>query len=389
MSSSVASDRVRLGIAGVGSMGQVHARQVLDGKVPRCELTALCDTKREALAGFDGVPFFGSPNEMLRSGKVDAVLIATPHYDHTTVGIAGLEAGLHVLVEKPISVHKADCLRLISAHKKPKQVFAAMFNQRTDPFYQKIRELVQSGELGKIQRVNWIVTNWFRSEAYYSSGGWRATWAGEGGGVLLNQCPHNLDLFQWMFGMPKRVRAWCSIGKYHNIEVEDDVNAFMEFADGGTAVFITSTGEAPGTNRLEIAGDRGRLVYENDVLKFVRNETPTHEYSRTTTKRFEPPAVWNIEIPISGHGGQHNEIIRNFVDAILDGTPLIARAEEGIHSVELANAMLLSSFEDQPVDLPIDPSAYEAILKKKISESKYVKKVADVKTADDFASSFR
>lgn len=379
---------LRLGIIGLGCMGRAHAAFIQSGKIPRCRLTAVCDVQEESLARFQEPARFTNASDLIHSGKVGGVLIATPHYSHTTIGIEALTAGLHVLVEKPISVHKADCERLIAAHRSKKQVFAAMFNQRADPYYIKLRELIQAGELGKIRRINWIITNWFRTAAYYASGGWRATWAGEGGGVLLNQCPHNLDLWQWLFGLPSKVRAHCQVGRYHDIEVEDDVTAYLEYPDGTTGVFITSTGEAPGTNRLEVAGERGRVVIENDRFLFTRNEVEMSEFSRTTPHAFAAPAVWNIEIPVSGHGGQHVEILENFTRAILDKTPLIAPAAEGIRSVELANAMILSSFTGRTVDLPLNSAVYARFLKKKISSSTPKKVVRIPVAADDFSKSF-
>ncbi len=384
--------KVRIGIVGLGNMGNAHAQQILAGKINRLELGAVADLDPMKLARVPQVKGFKTAADMMASGLIDAILIATPHYDHTTIGIAALQAGLHVMVEKPISVHRADCERLIAAYKgrEKKQVFAAMFNQRTDRYYQKIRELIQSGELGEIRRVNWIITNWFRTHAYYASGGWRATWAGEGGGVLLNQCPHNLDLFQWMFGMPVTLSANCAFGKYHDIEVEDDVTATMQFGNGATGVFITSTGEAPGTNRLEITAERGKLVYENDKISYTRNEMPMGEFSRTTTQSFATPAVWDVTIPAAGHGGQHNEVLQNFTDAILDGAKLVAPAPEGIHSVTLANAMLLSAWTDKPVKLPIDAKKYERLLKARIAESAKLGKKKKVVAAApvDFAKSF-
>ena len=348
---------------GLGLMGAGHARSILNGMVPGCELAAVCDQNKEAAAEFPDIPFFHDPAELMRSGAVDAVFICTPHYSHTTLGIAALKAGLHVLVEKPISVEKADALKLIAAHRRPGQVFAAMFNQRTDPLYQKLRELVTSGELGQIRRVNWTVTDWFRTEAYYAHGGWRATWAGEGGGVLLNQCPHNLDLFQWIFGMPSKVRGFCQFGRYHKIEVEDDVTAYFEYPDGMTGVFITSTGEAPGTNRLEVAAERGRLVLEGGRMEFRRNEIPATQFSRTTDQKFSPPPVWDISIPVPTHRGeQHVGILKNFTNAILHGEKLLSPAAEGIHSVELANAILLSSIEDTTVELPLSAPRFAKLL---------------------------
>lgn len=382
--------KVRLGIVGIGNMGNAHAQNILAGKIARLELTAVADTDPERLKRVPQVKGFATADEMIASGLIDAILVATPHYDHTTIGIKALKAGLHVMIEKPLSVHRADCERLIAAHTNKKQVFAAMFNQRTDHYYIKIRDLIQSGELGEIRRVNWIITNWFRTETYYASGGWRATWGGEGGGVLLNQCPHNLDLFQWMFGLPVKLRANCAFGKYHDIEVEDDVTAFMEFENGATGVFITSTGEAPGTNRLEITAERGRLVYEDDKITYLRNEQEMTAFSRTTTQSFAMPERWNVTIPAAGHGPQHNGILENFTAAILDGAPLIAPAAEGIRSVELANAMLLSAWTDKEVTFPIDGKKYERLLKAKIAESKTKKKKKKVvkATADDFSKSF-
>jgi predicted dehydrogenase len=382
-------ETVRLGIVGLGSMGSVHAQAIVNGKVPRCELTAVCDKKAERLKQFSSAEGFLSVDDFLRSSATDAVLIATPHYSHTTIGIKALETGRHVLVEKPISVHKSDAERLIAAHRRPDQVFAAMFNQRTDPFFLKLRQLVQSGELGTIRRVNWTITNWFRTEAYYQSSDWRATWGGEGGGVLLNQCPHNLDLFQWIFGMPASVRAFCHFGRYHDIEVEDDVTAYLEYSDGMTAIFSASTGEAPGTNRLEVAAERGKVVIENDRFLFTRNEVPMGEFSRTDPGRFSAPATWDIRIPIEGHGPQHNGILANFVTAILDEAPLIAPAREGIFSLELANLFLLSSLENRSVQLPLDGALFEQHLRKLITSSDRQKPKVVREASDDMANSFR
>jgi predicted dehydrogenase len=382
---------LRLGIIGLGNMGQVHARALATGKISRCRLMAVCDPDSRLLGNYSPARGFLSSSELIRSGEVDAVLIATPHYSHTPIGIEALEAGLHVLVEKPLSVHKADCERLIAAHRSDDQVFAVMFNQRTDPYYLKLRELIRSGELGTIRRINWIVTNWFRTAAYYASGGWRATWAGEGGGVLLNQCPHQLDLWQWLFGMPCKVRAFCHLGRYHDIEVEDDVTAYLEYENGTTGVLITSTGEAPGTDRLEIAAERGRVVIENERFSFIRNEVPMSKFCQESADWFGKPQTWEGEIPISGHGGQHNEILQNFTDAVLDRKALIAPAAEGVRSVELANAMLLSSFTDTTVALPIDAAIFEQLLNERIAGSTAGRK--DVRlpalSLEDFTKSFR
>ncbi len=384
---------VRVGVIGIGNMGTPHAHNIRDGKIPRLQLAAVCDVDPAKLARVPEVPHYADAAAMIRSGLVDAVIIATPHYDHTTIGIDALGQGLHVLTEKPLSVHKADCERLIAAYeRRPRreQVFAAMFNERTDPHNTKLRHLITSGELGEIRRINYITTDWFRTEAYYASGGWRATWGGEGGGVLTNQCPHRLDLMQWFFGMPSKVRAFCGFGRWHDIEVEDQVTAYLEFPNGATGVFVTTTGEAPGTNRLEIAGENGRVVMEHGRIQFTRNLTPMSEFSRTSTQSFATPETWNIDIPVHGNGGQHNEVLANFADAILDGKPLIAPAPEGLRSVELANAIIYSALTDRTVELPLDGAAYEAELKKLIANSRFTKKtVAGVASAADFASSLK
>lgn len=358
---------VRLGIIGLGNMGAVHARHILEGKISRVRLSAVCDRNTDKLAPFAPAKPFATADALLASGEVDAVLIATPHFDHTATGIAALQAGVHVLVEKPISVHKADALRLLAAHQNPKQVFAVMFNQRTDPRYRHLRQLIQSGELGAVRRINWTITDWFRTQAYYGSGGWRATWAGEGGGVLLNQSPHQLDLWCWLFGVPQTVRAFCQFGRFHKIEVEDSVTALLEYAHGAQGVFITTTGEAPGTNRLEIAADRGKVIIEGLNLKWTRTDTPVAEWCAHHPKGFEAPSVTQQDSTFENTGGQHVEVLQNFIDAILDGTPLIAPAAEGLYSIELANAMLYSTFTNTTVQLPLDAAAYAAELQKKIS----------------------
>ena len=382
-------NKVRLGIAGLGNMGRFHADYLLQGKVPRCELTAVSSTTPARLEPYKNLKTFQSAEKMIHSGAIDAILIATPHYQHTSLGIEALQHGIHVLVEKPISVHKADCERLIAAHRDMKVVFAAVFQQRAEPKFKKIKSLLDNRELGEITRVNWIITDWFRTETYYASGGWRATWKGEGGGVLLNQCPHNLDMLIWLIGSPSRVRGFCQIGRFHNIEVEDNVTAYLEWPNRSTGVFITSTGEAPGSNRLEIAGERGKIVVENQKITFTRNETSMFEFSRASKVGFSKPDVWNIEVPYDPTpAAQHQQLTQNFVDAVLDGAPLVAPASEGIHSVELANAILYSSLENRTVEMPLDSAAYERKLQQLIAESKFEKKVVQTTVGEDFAKSF-
>jgi predicted dehydrogenase len=378
---------VRLGIIGMGNMGRFHADYLLNKKVARAELAAVSDNFPANLEHYRQLRTFERGEDLIHSGAVDAVLIATPHYLHTTLGVEALRHGLHVMVEKPISVHKADCDRLTAAHTRPDRVFAAMFQMRTEPRYRTLKRLLVNRELGELTRVNWIITDWFRTQAYYASGGWRATWRGEGGGVLLNQCPHNLDLLVWLAGRPARVRGFCQLGRFHNIEVEDNVTAYLEWPNGATGVFITSTGEAPGTNRLELVGERGKLVLEQGKITFTRNEMSMLEFSRTSRGGFAKPETWHVEVPFESTAGAHWEVLQNFVDAILDGVPLIAPAAQGTDSVELANAILYSSLEGRTIDLPLDGAAYERKLQQLIQESRFEKKVVAVAT-EDFAKSF-
>jgi len=371
---------VKLGIIGVGNMGTTHCRLIQS--ISKIELVAVCDIIKEradsAAHKFECTSYVDS-NDLFDANDCEAVLISTPHYQHTNIGIKALESGYHVMVEKPLSVHKADCERLIDAFKDKSKVFAAMFNQRTNRNYRKIKSMIDMGELGEIRRINWIVTDWFRTQSYYDSGGWRATWAGEGGGVLLNQCPHQLDLLQWLFGMPERITAFCRLGQHHDIEVEDEVSAYFEYPNGASGVFITSTGETPGTNRLEITADQGQLIYDmvDGIIHFNRNEISV-EQALSSNGPFEKPGVWQCEIPVQGTGRQHSEVLKNFADAILEGKELIAPAAEGIHSVEIGNAMLYSSLTGQTVQLPLDGQLFEKELKRLIDSSTITKRTVGV-----------
>ncbi len=380
---------VRLGLIGLGNIGQHHAAYLSAGKINCAELVAVSDAVANKLEKYKPLKTFNTGEELIASGLVDAVIIATPHYQHTTLGIAALQHGLHLMVEKPISAHKADAERLIAAHQaRPELIFAGMFQLRAEPRYLKIRDLIQTGELGQVIRMSWIMTDWFRTEAYYASGGWRATWKGEGGGVLLNQCLHNLDVMQWLLGMPTKVRGFCQLGRFHDIEVEDNVTAYLEFPGRATGTFVSSTGEAPGSNRFEIAGTRGKLVLENNRLLFTRNETDALEFSKRAKLGFAKPEIWNVEIPFDNAANGHATLMQNFVNAIVRQEPLIAPGAEGIHSVELANAMLFSSLLERAIELPLDSAAYELKLNELIANSRIEKKVIEVSN-EDFAKSFK
>ncbi len=378
-------DKVRLGIIGLGNMGNGHLKNLKQGLIKNVEVAALCDIdekKMDAVKNdWKDAAYFKDYKDLLKSGKVDAVLIATPHYLHPVIAIEAFNEGLNVLSEKPIGVYTKKVLEMYDVAKKSGKVFGIMYNQRTTPMYQKMCEIVQGGELGELKRVVWIITDWYRTQAYYNSGGWRATWEGEGGGVLLNQCPHNLDLWQWITGMPVKVRAFCTEGKYHNIEVEDDVTAYVEYANGATGVFITTTGECPGTNRLEISGDRGKLVAENGKLTFTKLAVPERKWCFEAENGFASPDKEVIELDVSKKDGvlyDHSGILQNFVNAILTGEKLLAPGLEGINGLNLSNAMFLSSWLDKTVEIPVDPDLYWNMLQEKIKNSTFKKEVKEM-----------
>lgn len=376
-------DKVRIGIIGIGGMGSSHAGYLYGGQVPRAEVTAVCDvdeSRREhARRNWDGVQVFDTAEALIGSGLCDGVMIATPHYFHPPYAIAAMQAGLHVLSEKPAGVYTKQVRQMNEVAARSDVKFALMFNQRSRPIHQKLKALIESGELGELRRSVWIITNWFRSQFYYDSGGWRATWSGEGGGVLINQCPHNIDLWQWFCGMPTRVRGFCAFGKYHHIEVEDDATAYVEYENGATGLFITTTGEAPGTNRLELTGDRGKLVMEDGHLTFWRTTGSVQRYIDEATSGFGVPETWKCELPTGGQGGEHKSVTLNWVNAILDGTPLVAPGTEGIRSLEISNAMQLSTWVDDWVTIPVDEERYLQELQRRI-DSSTVKKTGGART---------
>jgi predicted dehydrogenase len=351
-------------------MGRAHADNVLEGRVPGLRLVAVANWAAAPLPWGGEVKGYASPEALIASSDVDAVLIATPHVSHSELCIRALRAGLHLMVEKPVSVQKRDAEAICQARLRPSQIMAVMFQQRTNPVFQMIRNIVQRRELGEIRRINWIVTNWFRTEEYYAASKWRGTWAGEGGGLLLNQCPHQLDLWQWIFGRPSRVRAFCGFGRYHDIEVEDDATAYLEYDHGATGVFIASTGESPGTNRLEITGERGRLVYENGQLLHQQNAAEMSVFSRQAAAPFVAPPFSLVNHTVADTGGSHTEVLRNFVAAITHGVPLVASIQEGIASLELANAMILSAWKNDVVALPLDGEHYARALAKRVDGSR-------------------
>lgn len=366
-------NNIKMAVIGIGNMGSAHSKNIFAGKVKNMELAAICDIEPSKLKWADenlpGVPQFSDYKEMIDSGICDAVLIATPHYIHPDMAVYAFTKGMNVLSEKPAGVYTKQVEEMNEAAKKSGKVFGIMYNQRTNPLFKKMREIVKSGRLGEPKRMIWIITNWFRSQYYYDSGSWRATWAGEGGGVLLNQCPHNLDLWQWIFGMPNKIDAKCKYGRWHNIEVEDEVTAFAEYENGASAVFITTTGEYPGTNRLEITGDRGKLVWEGGNLTFFELAEPERKVCLETKSSFPSIEINEQKIETDEVETAHLGIMQNFANAILFGEELIAPGCEGINGLTISNAIYLSDWTGKPQALPIDKELFLELLNEKCKNS--------------------
>lgn len=361
-------NKLQLGVIGLGNMGSEHCRMVVSGKAPEIELCCVADLRQERREWAEktlpeNVKVYASGQELIDAADCDAVIIAVPHYDHPVLAEAALKRGLHVLCEKPVAVYTAQVPPVLAAAKESGKTFALMFNQRTNCVYRKMKEILDSGELGEMKRMSWTITDWYRSQAYYDSGSWRATWDGEGGGVLLNQCPHQLDLLQWICGLPVKVRAFAHEGKWHDIEVEDDVTAYLEFANGATGVFIASTGDLPGTNRLEITCDQGKMICEGGKLWMWKLPMSESEGYRHGADAYPQPKIEPIEVETDGENPQHIGVTNAFAAHILHGTPLVAEGEEGLRALMLSNAMHLSAWLERPVELPIDEELFARLLR--------------------------
>lgn len=384
---STAASPVRLGIIGLGNIGQQHIQHIQTA-VTGCEITAICSRQPKVIAGLDKARHFSDYRQLIDSGLVDAVLIATPTMAHFEQASYALAKGLHLLVEKPLGLSCQEGEQLIARHQQKQQIFALMLNQRTDPLFVAMKEQVDSGRIGAIQRTHWTMTNWFRPEVYFQVSDWRATWKGEGGGLLVNQCIHNLDIFQWICGLPASVQSFCSFGKYHDIEVEDEATACLRYSNGASGLFVGSTGEAPGINRFDIVGDRGTLSFDGDRLHLFTNSGSTSAFSKATRDMFGMPATTTQDITPDRQINQHARVIQNFIDAIREQTALIAPAEQGLRALALANAILLSSWENKAIDLPLDSAHYQQALDQRIAQSSLRKK-ADIEVSIDMTKSYR
>ncbi len=372
-------ETLKTAIIGIGNMGTAHAQSIWEGRVPGLTLAAVCDTDPARLCHaaevWPGVACYDDTAALLAAGGVQAAIVAVPHPLHSEIAGQALAAGLHVLVEKPLDVRLSAAEALCRQAKTSGRVFALMLNQRTNPLFARARKIVQGGELGQLKRSVWIITNWYRTQHYYDSGAWRATWAGEGGGVLLNQAPHNLDIWQWICGMPASVTAYCEVARYHHIEVEDDATIFTRYENGATGVFITSTGELPGTNRLEIVGTKGKLVLENGVLKWWRLKTAEDAIRFASKDNFAEPDYAYQEITPDAPETAHIGVLQNFAEAILSGAPLLSPGEDGLKQLAISNAAYLSQWTgNAAIPLPPDTALFDRLLNEHIQTSAYKQK---------------
>ena len=386
-------EKVRFGIVGCGNIGTSHAKKLTEGKVENGVLTAVCDINPIKLDAFrkvygDTIKYYSTAEEKFKTRDCDCVVIGVPHYDHPSLAILAMDNNLHCIVEKPAGIYTLQVEEMLERAKKSDKVLGIMFNQRTNPAFKKMREMIKDGKIGEVKRTNWIITNWYRSQYYYDTGDWRGTWAGEGGGVLYNQAPHQLDLFQWIVGMmPTKIRAFCHFGKWHDIEVEDDVTTYVEYANGATGTFITTTGDNPGTNRFEITLDRAKLVAEGEKLMLWELPVATSEFTKTATTPFASQKAEYKEVETDGENPQHSGVLNAFAAHILRGEPLIAGGEEGINGLTISNAMHLSSWLGKMIDIPFDDELYYNELMKRVATSRRKENVTSVvaDTSDSYA----
>lgn len=377
-------DTVNIGIIGAGNMGSAHLHCIYNNEIQHMKVTAVCDIDTKRLdfvkTKYPGVETFTNADDLMKSGKVTAVIIAVPHPLHAKIGISAFKNGLDVLIEKPADISVANAKKLNDVARESGKVFAIMFNQRTNELYRKARQMVKSGELGDLKRSVWIITNWYRTQHYYNSGSWRATWSGEGGGVLLNQAPHNLDLWQWICGMPISITAYCNTAKYHNIEVEDEATIFTNYKNGATGVFITSTGDYPGTNRLEISGTRGKVILEDGILKFWHLKKDERKVCFDSDENFCNIDYDYSEIKASVPEPAHKGILQNFANAILFGEELISPGYDGINELTISNAAYLSQWKNNiQINIPFDTAEFDLFLHNKQKSSKPIIKNSDTK----------
>jgi predicted dehydrogenase len=357
--------RLRYAIVGAGVMGRVHAQSLatLHGDV---ELVGVADTNRELAercADEVGAPAFEDYQALLDTRSPDVVVVATPHLSHAAVSIDCLERGAHVIVEKPMAIDVAEADAMLLAARLAARQLVVDLQYRFVPAVEAAKELIDAGCVGRVIRAT-CVESTMRSAAYYKSAPWRGTWAGEGGGVLVNQAPHPLDLLCYLGGPASRVVAWTETIS-HAIECEDTVIAQVMFEAGGVAQLAFSTAE-PTPLRIELIGDRAKLELTLDSLTITEWSPSLRRHIEDDRTMYEPPEARSVTIdlrPYGGEGAAHHDLHRDVVAALREGRVPRVDAASVLPSVELANAIVLSSERGGAcVELPLERGEFTELL---------------------------
>ena len=362
-------DHIRFGVIGVGVMGGMHADILTNDDDPRFSLAAIADidtAKARKVGAKADVPWFATGEEMIASGLCDAVIVATPHYWHAPLTIRAARTGLHVMCEKPLSSTVGHARAMITECKKRKVKLGVMLHQRARADMTTVKKLIDSGAIGEVFRAQLICSNWFRTQAYYDSGAWRGTWDGEGGGVLINQAPHHLDLYQWIAGMPKKVLGLIST-RCHKIEVEDCANFLLDYEDGKVGYIYTTTAEEPGYEEFMICGDKGTIVIGDEGVKLGKLAMPVSQHIFASGDAGAGGAEQGIEwttVEPEGPSGGHIDVTRGFVEWILTGKKPFdfADGKQALNELELSNAMHLAGYRNKVVALPVDAAEMERLM---------------------------
>jgi predicted dehydrogenase len=355
---------LRIGLVGLGTMGRGHLSK--ETALPEVQIVGVADVDPAAVQSASqtyGLPGYSSYQELIENGNCEAILIATPHPFHAPIAQYAARHGLHILSEKPIAVTVAEADAMLDAAKKAGVLLGVMFQTRTEPWFKATHDLLASGVIGPIYRSVIVASHWYRTQAYYDSGSWRGTWTGEGGGVLMNQSPHSLDMFIWLGGKPTRVLARTST-RFHRIEVEDTAEALIDYGGDHTGYLYTSTAEWPGDDRYEFSGERGKLVVNGRSVRLYRATERVQDTIDHLAVWGKPTGAWE-EIPVEGEPPGHAAVVVQFARAVRLGEPLVATGEDGVNSLELGNAIMLSGDLNQAVDLPLNRNAYDRFLERK------------------------
>lgn len=366
---------VRTALIGAGTMGKNYLRRVMKGNAPTMTITAVvarrAETQQEVreICG-DTVSIFANEDELYaHSDLFDAVLIVTPHKLHPAMGMNALRHGKHLLLDKPVAESVAACRELLETAGNSGLVFSVVFHQRTYPKYQRIRSMIQNGEIGTVNRILLENSRYFRTPYYHHSGSWRSSWKGEGGGALINQGQHILDIWQWLFGMPEELYAEIGFGKYNDFRVDDEALLTMRYPGGKTGVFILTTGEGSYTEKLEIAGSKGTILLEEEHLTVTTFDQDLQEYRKNASVNSRE----NLRSDVREETFETNEscqeaILENFARAIEYGEPLLVDGQDAVNALELTNAAYLSAWKHMPVKLPVDAEEYRKQLDAHIAE---------------------